>query len=66
MTLSNLGSDGWLVITGKWRAFALQHSILAMSLVRAGKETEKKKGANVKELKANLNAHRHTLQHGQT
>lgn len=36
-TPGNLGSDGWLVITGKWSAFALQHSISTVSLGRAMK-----------------------------
>lgn len=37
LTLNNLGSDGWLVITGKWSAFALQHTISTVSLTRARK-----------------------------
>lgn len=43
-TLNNLGSDGWLVITGKWSAFALEHSISTVSL----KRSRRGRGANGK------------------
>lgn len=57
LTLNNLGSDGWLVITGKWRAFAPQHSISTVSLRRASKG----RGAN----RQNLIIHMHTRTHTQ-
>lgn len=41
-TPGNLRSDGWLVITGKWSAFALQHSISTVSLGRARKKRRKR------------------------
>lgn len=40
------GSDGWLVITRKWSAFALQHSISTVSLGRAREKKEKGKQQN--------------------
>ena len=40
--MGNLRGDGWLVITGKWSAFALQHSISTVCLGRAGKESGEK------------------------
>lgn len=45
LTPSNLGSDGWLVITGKWSAFALQHSISTVSLGRKVQEEKEEEGA---------------------
>lgn len=48
-TPSNLGSDGWLVITGKWSTFALQHSISTVCLGRAGKKRRaRERGTNRK------------------
>lgn len=41
-TPGNLRSDGWLVITGKWSAFALQHSISTVSLGMAGMKRRKR------------------------
>lgn len=46
-TLNNLGSDGWLVITGKWSAFALEHSISTVSL----KSARRRRGTNGKTIR---------------
>ena len=47
-TPGNLRSDGWLVITHKWSAFALQHSISTVSLGRTKGKKREREGETAK------------------